>query len=163
MPNLLCATTLMMVFATPVWAQIPAEPGRAALMPLEAAAGKAPDIAGVASADVLSGFGHPSGVSAPSVSTRRDSLWNGAIVGAGTGAMLGLAFGVSREDACRACAGFNQPLAYGALFAAVGAGVGAGVDAMFRRAAPITSGVPRVRVLPLLSRDVKGIVGGVRF
>ncbi|HEX5110990.1 MAG TPA: hypothetical protein VFV95_21210 [Vicinamibacterales bacterium] len=161
MPNVLCAATLLMVCATPVLGQIPAELERSAAVPLESVAENAPDTADAASA-VSSPSRYLREVAVPKASGR-DSLWNGAIVGAGIGAMAGLAFGVLREDGCRACAGFNQPLVYGSLFAAVGAGVGAGIDAMFARAAPVKSGSSRVRVLPLLSKEVRGVAGWVRF
>ena len=46
------------------------------------------------------------------LSRRRDSLWNGVIVGAGLGALVGIAGSPLISD-CSECAGFNVPLTFG--------------------------------------------------
>ena len=146
MPNMLNVLAVLMVIATPALGQT------AGLEQSSPAAG------------AFSVLERPPNLFAtPAQGHQRDSLRNGVLVGAGVGAMLGLAFGVSREDACTGCAGFNQPLAYGALFAAVGAGIGAGIDALFEKSSMAGSKPRRVRVLPLLSRDVRAVSGSVRF
>ena len=133
--------TLLTVLATPVFAQVPA-------------AYKQSSAGSISLADRPVGQG---------VSSQHDSLLNGVLVGAGTGAMLGLAFGVSREDACRACAGFNQPLTYGVIFGGVGAAVGAGIDALLYRAVPSAPRARPVHLQPMLSSEVRGIAGSLRF
>jgi hypothetical protein len=45
---------------------------------------------------------------------RRDSLWNGVIIGAGLGAIAGAVSGTAIAD-CSECAGFNVPLTFGVL------------------------------------------------
>ena len=142
MPKVLSVLTLLTVLATPVFAQVPAAYEHS-------------------SAGSIGSFAErPDG---QHVSTQRDSLLNGVLIGAGTGAMLGLAFGVSREDACRACAGFNQPLTYGVIFGGVGAAVGAGIDALFYRALPSAPSARHIRVRPMLTKEVRGISGSLRF
>jgi hypothetical protein len=97
---------------------------------------------------------------------QRDSLWNGVLVGAALGAMTGVAIGVAQDNGCEGCTGFNTPLTYGVLFGGIGAGIGAGVDAIFQRHAVNTAGQPRerrVRLLPLVSKEFRGIAGWIRF
>ena len=142
MRNVLGVLILFMVMAAPVLAEFPA-------------------------ADEQSRAGSPGApadrADVQKNSSQRDSLLNGVLVGAGTGAMIGLAFGVSREDACRACAGFNQPLTYGVMFGGIGAAVGAGLDALFHRGAPSAPGVRHIRLQPRLSRELRGVSGSIRF
>jgi len=85
----------------------------------------------------------------------KDSLLNGVIIGAGLGAVAG-AFGSLAIYDCLECAGFNVPLTYGVLGAAIGAGLGAGLDAMHQTA-------PRVRFSPLVSKKRRGLMATVRF
>jgi hypothetical protein len=95
---------------------------------------------------------------------RRDSLWNGALAGAGLGAVLGAFVGLGISD-CNECSGFNVPLTYGILGAGVGAGIGAGIDALLARTPPAVWArkARRVDVSPLLGTRVRGVVGLVRF
>ncbi len=53
------------------------------------------------------------------LSRRKDSLWNGVIVGAGLGALVGIAGSPLISD-CSECSGFNVPLTFGVLGAGVG-------------------------------------------
>jgi hypothetical protein len=93
------------------------------------------------------------------LSRRRDSLWNGVIVGAGLGALVGVAGSPLISD-CSECAGFNVPLTFGVLGAGVGAAVGAGFDALRHTKAPHP---PRVQLAPVLSKDARGLLALIRF
>jgi hypothetical protein len=96
------------------------------------------------------------------VSRRRDTLWNGVLVGAGVGALLGALGGQALID-CSECAGFNVPLTFGVLGAGVGAGVGAGIDALRHTRSPIPNTPGRVTVTPLLGKGQRAVVALVRF
>jgi hypothetical protein len=105
--------------------------------------------------------GWSGGQSANQLAPRRDSLWNGTLVGAGLGALLGSVAGITLLD-CSECAGFNVPLTFGVLGAGVGAGLGAGIDALHSRSgfAP----PPRnIQVSPLITRQARGLVAWFRF
>ena len=93
------------------------------------------------------------------LSRRRDSLWNGVIVGAGLGALVGIAGSPLISD-CSECAGFNVPLTFGVLGAGIGAAVGAGIDAMRNTNAPHR---PHVQLAPVLSKDARGLLALIRF
>ena len=93
------------------------------------------------------------------VRQRRDSLWNGVLVGAGLGALVGIAGSPLISD-CSECSGFNVPLTFGVLGAGIGAGVGAGIDAMRNSNAPHR---PRVQLSPVLSKDTRGLLAWIRF
>ena len=164
MPTMLSALTLLMATATPVLAQVPAvyEQSSDGSIGVVAPVDPADAVEGL-SKGVLSVRAHSQDLAVTSQNRQRDSLLNGVLVGAGIGAMLGLAFGVSQEDACGGCAGFNQPLAYGAIVGGVGAAVGAGIDALFHRAVPAVPRAHNIRVQPMLSRDIRGLSGSVRF
>jgi hypothetical protein len=96
---------------------------------------------------------------------RRDSLWNGALVGVGLGAMTGSVIGLVAFDESDSL-GFNAPLTFGVLGAGVGAVIGAGVDAL-RHDRSTTTGLPdrtpRVNLSPLLGRNVRGMLAWIRF
>jgi hypothetical protein len=98
---------------------------------------------------------------------RRDSLWNGMLIGAGLGAMAGAFTGFAQQNECVACSGFNEPLAYGALGAGIGAGIGAGVDALFHKRASPAGDSPherrQLRLFPLVSKEVRGLAGRIGF
>src|SRR6185436_4093586 len=66
---------------------------------------------------------------------RKDSLWNGVILGAAVGAMLGSFSSLAVTD-CSECAGFNVPLTFGVIGAGVGIGIGAGLDALHNNRGP---------------------------
>jgi hypothetical protein len=129
-----------------------------ALLPSPAAA-QGPVLAAAANAS-------PPGTSQP----RRDSLWNGVLVGAGLGAVLG-GFAGSAALQCSECAGFNVPLAFGAIGAGAGAAIGAGIDALRHARTRVPGpGAPdrteRRRTLslsPVLGKDVQAVVGSLRF
>jgi len=86
----------------------------------------------------------------------RDSLLNGAFIGAAVGAGTGVAFVHAVRDSDLS---FGQ-YAYGALiFGAMGAGIGVGVDALLSRAVPGTGMKPRrVLIAPAVWRRVGGVV-----
>jgi hypothetical protein len=85
----------------------------------------------------------------------RDSLLNGAVIGAVVGAGTGVALTHAVRDSDLT---FGQ-YAYGALiFGAIGAGVGVGVDALLSRALPGTGMKPRrVLIAPTVWRHVAGV------
>ena len=93
------------------------------------------------------------------LSRRKDSLWNGVIVGAGLGALVGIGGSPLISD-CSECAGFNVPLTFGVLGAGIGAAVGAGIDAMRNTNAPHR---PHVQLAPVLSNDAHGLLAVIRF
>ena len=110
--------------------------------------------------DITASDTHP-----PAIQHRKDSLWNGVIIGAGLGALVGTLVSFAVSD-CSECSGFNVPLTFGVLGAGAGAGIGAGIDAWREtrstvRLAPNTIG--RLTVSPVLGKDVKGIVATIRF
>jgi hypothetical protein len=98
-------------------------------------------------------------VAQQTVRQRKDSLWNGVIVGAGLGALVGIAGSPLISD-CSECAGFNVPLTFGVLGAGIGAAVGAGIDAMRNTNAPHR---PHVQLAPVLSKDTRGLLALIRF
>jgi hypothetical protein len=89
-----------------------------------------------------------------------DSLWNGALIGAGAGVASHLLVCRTMEpwQVCR-----ND---FGSMlkFAALGAGVGAGIDALIRKTVyRSASGATAVHASPLLVRDTKGVRLSVTF
>ena len=96
------------------------------------------------------------------LSRRRDTLWNGVLVGAGVGALLGVVGGQALIE-CSECAGFNVPLTFGVLGAGVGAGVGAGIDALRHTRSPIPNTPGHVTVTPVLGKGQRAVVALVRF
>ena len=101
----------------------------------------------------------------PAAQRRKDSLWNGVIIGAGVGAVVGAVVSFVVTD-CSECAGFNVPLTLGVLGAGAGAGIGAGIDA-WRQTRPAITTTPtrtrRLTVSPVLGKDVQGLVATIRF
>jgi hypothetical protein len=93
---------------------------------------------------------------------RRDSLWNGALIGAGLGAVAGLLSGGAIVE-CSECAGFNVPLTFGLLGAAAGAGLGAGIDALHATSVSARQPAGRVRLSPVLAKGKRGLIGSLRF
>jgi len=96
---------------------------------------------------------------------RNDSKWNGALIGAGLGALAGAFFGSAAIE-CSECAGFNVPVTFGVIGAGAGAAIGVGIDAHFHQRSPIP-GPPararRVSVVPVIGRNVKAVAAAVRF
>jgi hypothetical protein len=98
----------------------------------------------------------------PGISTpRKDSLWNGIIIGAGLGALTG-AVGSRAISDCSECSGFNVPLTFGVLGAGIGAGLGAGLDALHTQSATHFSR-GRVRLSPVLGKGRRGVMAWIRF
>jgi hypothetical protein len=96
---------------------------------------------------------------------RHDSKWNGALVGAGLGAVAGALIG-SVVLECSECAGFNVPLTFGVAGAGAGAALGAGIDARLHQRSPILNlsrGTGRVNLSPVISRRITGVVASIRF
>jgi hypothetical protein len=96
---------------------------------------------------------------------QKDSLWNGALLGAGVGAIVGALAGSAMIE-CSECAGFNVPLTFGVIGAGAGAGIGAGIDAMrhSRSNAPVTATrTRRLTVAPVFGKSVQALVAWIRF
>jgi hypothetical protein len=110
----------------------------------------------------------PASTSAPaaqSPAVRKDSKWNGALIGAGLGAIAGALIGSAMIE-CQECAGFNVPLTFGVIGAGAGVGIGIGIDALLQQKSPIPNSrlrVGRVNVAPVVGRNIKGVVASVRF
>jgi RsiW-degrading membrane proteinase PrsW (M82 family) len=83
---------------------------------------------------------------------RRDSLVNGAVIGAAVGA----GFGVTMNYALRDSDLTVGQYAYGAaVYGAIGAGIGLGVDALFSRSFPRPATTrPRLLFAPAVGRTV---------
>lgn len=96
---------------------------------------------------------------------RGDSLWNGILIGAGAGAVVGALVGHAISD-CSECSGFYVPLTFGVLGAGVGAGVGAAVDAArHQRSMSAVARRPRrhLHIAPLLLKHRKGLSLRITF
>jgi hypothetical protein len=90
----------------------------------------------------------------PAQAQSRDSLMNGTIIGAATGAGLGVAFTHATRDSDL---GFTQ-YAYGALvFGAIGAGAGVGIDALLTRGSRPVLNPRRLLIAPSVWRNVAGV------
>jgi hypothetical protein len=101
----------------------------------------------------------------PARQHRKDSLWNGVLIGAGLGALVGALAGSAVFD-CSECSGFNVPLTFGVLGAGAGAGIGAGIDAWRQTRSTVRIAPNRNRrfmVSPVLGKDVQGMVASIRF
>ncbi len=61
---------------------------------------------------------------------RNDSLWNGVLVGAAAGTVLGATVVGPLISDCSECSGFNVPLTFAVVGAGAGAALGAGIDAL---------------------------------
>jgi uncharacterized protein YcfJ len=102
---------------------------------------------------------------AQSPPVRNDSKWNGAIIGAGIGAIAGALIGSATIE-CSECAGFNVPLTFGVIGAGAGTVIGAGIDARLHQRSPIPNPSGRggrVHISPVVGRTVKGVVASIRF
>jgi hypothetical protein len=93
---------------------------------------------------------------------RKDSLWNGALIGASLGAIAGFLTSEAIVE-CSECAGFNAPLTFGVLGAGAGAALGAGIDALHSQRAAPPYHSSRVRLTPLMSHRARGLVAWIRF
>jgi hypothetical protein len=90
----------------------------------------------------------------------RDSLLNGAVIGAAAGAGAGVAFTHAGRDSDL---GFSQYADGGLVFGALGAGVGVGVDALLDRVSSGPGAPRRVRIAPTVWRGVRGVVVNWRW
>ena len=102
-----------------------------------------------------------SGNQSPNQPVRRDSLWNGTLIGIGVGAMTGALVGLSVTDSERY--GFNVPLTAGVIGAGIGAGVGAGIDAARGKPAASHQREPRMQLSPLFTNKTRGLLAWIRF
>ena len=95
---------------------------------------------------------------------RKDPLWNGIVIGAGLGALIG-AFAGDAAFECPECTGFNVPLTFGVIGAGAGAATGAGFDALRheRTRIPTTKDNRRLTVAPVIGKNVKAMMAHVRF
>jgi hypothetical protein len=93
---------------------------------------------------------------------RKDSLWNGVIIGAAVGAMVG-SFGSFAISDCSECSGFNVPLTFGVVGAGIGIGIGAGLDALHSKRGASLQRHPRVQLSPLVAKEKRGLMAWVRF
>jgi hypothetical protein len=94
---------------------------------------------------------------------RKDPLWNGMLIGAGLGALIG-AFAGDAAFECSECTGFNVPLTFGVIGAGAGAAIGAGFDALRHdRTRVPTTNHRRLTIAPVIGKDVKAMVAFVRF
>ena len=86
---------------------------------------------------------------------QRDSLINGAVIGAAVGAGAGIAFTHATRDSDLTVGQYAQ----GALvFGAIGAGAGLGIDALIRRELD-RRGVPsKLLIAPSVWRDLRGVM-----
>ena len=86
----------------------------------------------------------------------RDSLVNGAAIGAAAGAGFGVFFAHAVRDSDLTVGQY----AYGAVvFGAIGAGIGLGVDALIGRSAKPTVTAPRLVFAPVVGRTTGFAVG----
>jgi hypothetical protein len=86
----------------------------------------------------------------------RDSLLNGAVIGAAVGAGVGVAFTHAVRDSDLV---FSQYARGALIFGAIGAGAGLGVDALLDRQSPGPGATPRrVLIAPTVWREVAGVV-----
>ena len=89
----------------------------------------------------------------PAHAQGRDSLWNGAVIGAAVGAGAGIAFAHTVRDSDT-----SSQYAHGALiFGALGASIGLGVDALLDRSPRTGATPPRVLISPTVWRDAAGV------
>ena len=95
---------------------------------------------------------------------RKDPLWNGMLIGAGLGALIGAFVGDAAFE-CSECTGFNVPLTFGVIGAGAGAVIGAGFDALRhdRTRVPTTTHHRRLTIAPVIGKDMKAMAAFVRF
>jgi hypothetical protein len=95
---------------------------------------------------------------------RRDSVWNGALIGAGLGALVGAAAGNAALDT--PTAGFNVPLTFGVVGAGAGLALGIGIDLLRERShAALPPGGRRRQLVvsPVVGPTAKGVVAAMTF
>lgn len=94
-----------------------------------------------------------------------DPVWQGALIGFGVGAGLGVLAGSFSEDCSHGRSGCIGGVL---LMSGLGAGVGVGIDALIKGRKTIYSsrapgGEPHLVILPVLTRNTRGAALGVRF
>ena len=90
----------------------------------------------------------------PANAQSRDSLVNGAVIGAAIGAGTGVAFTYAVRDSDLV---FSQYARGALVFGAIGAGVGLGIDALLHRTAGPRMTPRRVVITPTVWRDVSRV------
>ena len=85
----------------------------------------------------------------------RDGLLNGALIGAASGAVAGVAFTHAVRDSELT---FSQDARGALIFGAIGAGLGLGIDALLNHVSPWPGVAPRrLRFVPAIGRGVAGL------
>ncbi len=82
---------------------------------------------------------------------RRDSLINGAVVGAAIGAGAGIAFTHAVRDSDLTASQYARGAV---IFGAIGAGIGLGVDALLRTQSHAPARPPRIVIRPIVWRGM---------
>jgi hypothetical protein len=92
---------------------------------------------------------------------RSDSLWNGALIGAGVAVASGL-FLCTRTEPWENCRDDVGPML---RIGAIGAGIGIGIDALIRRRSPssTTPGSARLHAAPIVGRQAGGLRMAISF
>ena len=111
---------------------------------------------------LLRGVDRSSAGQTPNRPLRPDSLWNGVLIGATAGAIIGAAGSLAISD-CSECSGFNVPLTFGVLGAGAGAGIGAVIDALHGKGAASPQRQPGLRLSPLIGNERRGMMAWFRF
>jgi hypothetical protein len=97
------------------------------------------------------------------VSARRaDSVWNGALIGAGVGVASGLFF-CSLMEPWETCRGDISSMS---RVGALGAGIGIGIDALIRGRKTLYEAVPgsrQLRAAPIVDRRARGLQVSLNF
>ena len=102
----------------------------------------------------------------------RDGLGNGALIGLGTGAALGLLSIIAEESTCEPAEFFGCGFSDGQFYVAalafgggVGAAIGVGIDALIKKDPNLfrRGGAPRVTVAPTIARERQGITVSLRW
>ena len=85
----------------------------------------------------------------------RDGLLNGALIGAASGAVAGVAFTHAVRDSELT---FSQDARGALIFGAIGAGLGLGIDALFNHVSSWPGVAPRrLRFVPAIGRGMAGL------
>lgn len=93
---------------------------------------------------------------------RSDSLWNGALIGAGVAVASGL-FLCTRTEPWENCRDDVGPML---RMGAIGAGIGIGIDALIRgrkTTSNVTQGTTRLRAAPIVGRHAGGLLMAISF
>ena len=102
----------------------------------------------------------------------RDGLGNGALIGLGAGAALGLLAIISEESTCEPAEFFGCGYNDGSFYVAalvfgggVGAAIGVGIDALIKKDPNVfrRGGAPRVTVAPTIARRSQGLTVSLRW